>query len=173
MNEQRFWSMIEDAWKHAEGSVDARRELVKGELSEEGAADLAQQSWDAVVPALQAALEELPQDELLQFDRILERKLYDIDRDDIHEYTDGGDDGFLYCRAFIVAAGKDYYDAVSKDPSIAMMDLECEDLCYLPVRVFEARFGEIPDSGISRETGFGISGKHRAGNESASDEDED
>ena len=60
-----------------------------------------------VVPALQAALDLLPKDELLQFDRILERKLYDIDRSEIHEYTDGSDDGFLYCRGFgigIVAA---------------------------------------------------------------------
>jgi hypothetical protein len=34
-----------------------------------------------------------------------------------------------------------------------MMDLECEDLCYMPVRVFQKKFGEMPDPGISRETG--------------------
>jgi len=57
-----------------------------------------------------------------------------------------------------VAAGQDYYDAVNTDPSLAMMDQECEDLIYLPVHVYRARFGEMPESGISRETGFNKSG---------------
>ena len=110
------------------------------------------------MPALEAALEELPKDELLAFDRILERKLYEIDRSEIQEYTDGSDDGFLYCRGFIVAAGQAYYDAVNKDPSRAMMDLECEDLCYLPMRVYAEKFGDMPDSEISRETASNSAG---------------
>lgn len=170
MNEERFWAMIEDAWQGVDSSVEARRKLARGALPEEEVPELASQSSTDMVPALQAALEALPENELLQFDRILERKLYDIDRDDIHEYTDGSDDGFLYCRAFIVAAGKDYYYAVSKDPSRAIMDTECEDLCYLSVRVYQTRFGEMPDSGISRETGFGISGKHQLPGNASPDE---
>ncbi len=83
MNEERFKSMIEDAWKSVAGAADARRKLVRGELSEEEASDLALQSWRDVVPSLQIALEGLSQDELLQFDRTLERKLYDINQDDI------------------------------------------------------------------------------------------
>jgi hypothetical protein len=150
--------MIEAAWQNVEGSAAARKQLAQGELDEDGAQQLAHQSWTEAVPSLQAALEKLPKDELLQFDRILERKLYDIDRADIQEYTDGSDDGFLYARAFIVAAGQAYYEAVSKDPSRAMMELECEDLCYLPVRVYSEKFGEMPDSGISRETGFNKAG---------------
>jgi hypothetical protein len=152
MDEKRFWSMIEDAWKGVEGSAASRKQLAEGELDEEGAQRLVHQSWAEAVPALQAALEQLPKDDLLQFDRILERKLYDIDRSEIQEHTDGSDDGFLYCRGFIVAAGQAYYDAVSKDPSRAMMDLECEDLCYLSARVYSEKFGEMPDSGISRES---------------------
>ena len=77
-------------------------------------------------------LDELPADELLAFDRILERKLYHIDRAEIQEHTDGSDDGFLYARGFIVAAGKDYYEAVDANPAVAMMDMECEEMCYLP-----------------------------------------
>lgn len=158
MDDKRFWSMIEDAWRDVEGSAAARTKLGQGKLDEEGAMELAQQSLDEFVPALQAALEQLPKDELLQFDRILERKLYDIDRAEIQEHTDGSDDGFLYARAFIVAAGQAYYEAVSKDPSRAIMELECEDLCYLPVRVYSEKFGKMPDSGISRETGFNKAG---------------
>jgi hypothetical protein len=36
--------------------------------------------------------------ELTDVDRVLERRLYDIDREDIRALTDGSDDGFLYCR---------------------------------------------------------------------------
>jgi hypothetical protein len=152
MDDKRFWSMIEAAWKGVEGSHAARRQLAQGELDEDDAQQLAHQSWTEVVPALQEALEKLPKDELLQFDRILERKLYDIDRSEIQEHTDGSDDGFLYCRGFIVAAGQAYYDAVNEDPSRAIMELECEDLCYLSARVYSNKFGQIPDSGISRES---------------------
>ena len=154
MDEKRFWSMIEDAWQGVDGSAVPRKSLAEGHLDEEGAQRLMHQSWTEGVPALQAALGRLRKDELLQFDRILERKLYDIDRPEIQEHTDGSDDGFLYCRGFIVAAGQAYYDAVNRHPSRAMMDLECEDLCYLPVRVYSEKFGEeMPDSGISRESG--------------------
>jgi hypothetical protein len=153
MDEARFWSMIEDAWASVEDSAAARNKLAKGELDEESAGSLVQRSWTEMLPSLQASLERLEQDELLGFDRILERKLYDLDRPEIQEHTDGSEDGFLYCRAFIVAAGRSYYEAVNSEPSRAMMDLECEDLCYLPVRVYSAKFGEMPGSGISRETG--------------------
>src|SRR4051812_10544756 len=152
MDEKRFWSMIEDAWQDVEGAAALRTRLVRGKLGEEGAEELAQLALDGFVFALQSALERLHQAELLAFDRILERKLYDIDRADIHEHTDGSDDGFLYARGFIVAAGQAYYDAVNRDPSRAMMDLECEDLCYLAARIYLKKFGEMPDSGISRES---------------------
>lgn len=45
---------------------------------------------DIVIPTL----EKLKKADLLEFDRILERKLYEFDRADVHEHTDG-DDGFL------------------------------------------------------------------------------
>ena len=158
MDDKRFWSMIENAWRDVEGSAATRKKLAQGALDEDGATELVWQSVNEFIPALQAALERLPEDELLQFDRTLERKLYDIDRSDIQEHTDGSDDGFLYARAFIVAAGQAYYDAVKKDPSRAMTELECEDLCYLPVRVYEQKFGDMPRSEISRETGSNHAG---------------
>jgi hypothetical protein len=39
-----------------------------------------------------------------------------------------------------------------------MMDAECEDLCYLSFRVFTKKFGDMPRSDISRETGFNKAG---------------
>jgi hypothetical protein len=41
MNEQRFWSMIEDARKAVDGSAEARGKLARGELSEDDASGLA------------------------------------------------------------------------------------------------------------------------------------
>jgi hypothetical protein len=163
MDDKRFWSMIEDAWRNVGGAAAARTKLVRGELDEAGAAELADQSLLEFVPALRSALERLPEAELLAFDRILERKLYDIDRADVHEHTDGSDDGFLYARGFIVAAGQAYYDAVKKDPSRALMDVECEDMCYLSFHVYAEKFGDMPHSDISRETGSNKAGWSKSG----------
>jgi hypothetical protein len=115
-------------------------------------AEMLMESLEEVIPTLQAQLDQLSAEELLLFDRILERKLFDIDRAEIHEYTDGSDDGFLYARGFIVAVGKGYYDAVNAKPATAMMDLECEEMCYLPWHLYHDKFGEMPASGISRES---------------------
>jgi hypothetical protein len=158
MDDNRFWAMIEDAWKEVEGAAAARKKLAQGKLDEDSAYELAEQSLSDFIPALKAALEQLPKDELLAFDRTLERKLYDIDRAEIQEQTDGSDDGFLYARGFIVAAGQGYYAAVDKDPSRALMDLECEDMCYLSFHVFKEKFGDMLHSDISRETGSNKAG---------------
>lgn len=153
MDDTLFWAMIEDAWKAVGGKVKARQKLAEGKLSE-GRAEELLESLEEVVPALREALEGLSAQELLAFDQILERKLYDIDRAEIQEHTDGSDDGFLYARGFIVAAGRGYYDAVNAKPSVAMTDLECEEMCYLSAHVHQEKFGEMPEtaSGISRES---------------------
>jgi len=154
MDDTRFWAMIEAAWQTAVGGqVKPRQKLAAGKLSEEKGEEL-MEALEEVIPALRESLEQLPAPELLAFDRILERKLYDIDRAEIQEHTDGSDDGFLYARGFIVAAGKEYYDAVNAKPSVAMTDLECEEMCYLSAHVHEEKFGKFPSSsaGISRES---------------------
>lgn len=52
-----------------------------------------------------------------------------------------------------MALGRAYYDAVNATPSLALMDTEYDDICYLPCHVYEERFGDMPDSAISRESG--------------------
>jgi hypothetical protein len=151
MDEERFWSMIESAWKVVGGKSAARKKLAEGKLSDEKAEEL-MESLEEVIPALREELDKLSSAELLAFDRILERKLYDIDRAEIQEHTDGSDDGFLYARGFIVAAGRGYYDAVNAKPAVAMMDLECEEICYVSFHIYEDKFGEMPPSDISRES---------------------
>src|SRR4051794_30448035 len=151
MDDTAVWAMIEDAWKTVGGKTKARQKLAEGKLSEEKAEEL-MEAVEEVVPALREALEALTAADLLAFDRILERKLYDIDRAEIQEHTDGSDDGFLYARGFIVAAGKGYYEAVNAKPAVALMDLECEAMCYLSWHIHEEKFGPVPASGISRES---------------------
>jgi hypothetical protein len=152
MDENRFWSMIETAWGTVGGKARSRQRLAEGRLSEGGAYSLQEALEEEVVPALQEQLAGLSAEELLAFDRLLERKLYDIDRADIHERTDGSDDGFLYCRGFIVGMGRGYYEAVRANPDRAVVDAECEAMCYLSWHLYRERFGEVPPSGISRET---------------------
>jgi hypothetical protein len=151
MDETRFWAMIETAWQAVGGKTKTRQRLADGKLSEEKAEELVE-SLDEVIPALREQLDQLSSPDLVAFDRILERKLFDIDRAEVQEHTDGSDDGFLYARGFIVAAGKGYYDAVNARPAVAVSDLECEEMCYLPSQIHEEKFGPVPESDISRES---------------------
>ena len=51
MDEVRFWSMIEDAWRSSGGKVKARDKLAAGTLEEEKAAELQEAMDDDMVPA--------------------------------------------------------------------------------------------------------------------------
>lgn len=157
MDENRFWSMIEAAWTAAGGHVEVRERLAEGVDSEKLAYSL-RDARDSFISALRIELSKLKEDQLLAFDRILERKLYDIDRADIHERTDGSDDGFLYCRGFIVALGRRYYEAVSQNPDLAVLDAECEQMCYISWHLYYDRFGKMPPSDISRESCSNLAG---------------
>jgi hypothetical protein len=162
MPDGRFWSMIDDAWRAAlPAARDWRVRLIDGERSDEDDDDGAfREGLDTMVRSLENALRELPRDELVAFDRTLELFLYRIDRAEVQVHTDGSDDGFLYCRGFIVALGREYYDAIDRDPSRATMDAECEEMCYLSYHVFADRFGEqaFPRSELCRETGSNSDG---------------
>lgn len=151
MNESNFWEAIEAAWKKAGGFVEERHEIAVGSYSEESLEGVTG-ALDGMIEALRGKLSAMDKDDLLNFDRLLERKLYELDRSEIQEFTDGSDDGFLYARGFIVALGREYYEAVDANPSFAIMDAECEDLCYLSYHLYQESFGEMPESGITRES---------------------
>jgi hypothetical protein len=157
VDEAKFWSMIEAAWGGQPEEINSARAALVNENSEEGSNEEAaflvcEVAEDMVVAVLREALKQISQEDIAAFDRILERKLYDIDREDIHEYTDGSDDGFLYCRGFIVAAGQAFYDAVNADPSKAVCDAECESITYISAMLYEELYGDFPSSDICRES---------------------
>jgi len=152
-DEDMFWRLIEEAWSASAPELARKRPGIARVVSAEDAEVLGEILTTVVVPALEVMLRGLSREELTDFDRVLERKLYELDRAEVQEHTDGSDDGFLYARGFIVGMGRAHYDEVNKDPSMAIMNMEGESLCYLPSRVFEERFGgQISVSGISRES---------------------
>jgi hypothetical protein len=152
---RRFWALVEAAWAQCGAEADCARRALAARVP---GPDADVSAVDGALPVFLSALadqcRELPGGELTSLDRVLERKLYDIDRADIQVVTDGSDDGFLYARGFIVAMGKDFYDAVASDPQAAVMDAECEEMCYFFAHRYRERFGEFPEtgSGISRES---------------------
>ncbi|MEU4778704.1 DUF4240 domain-containing protein [Micromonospora sp. NPDC023633] len=161
-DEARFWALVEAAWERLGDEPAAlRRALLtrNPEADDEGV--YAIDAWlDRFLDSLRQLTAGLSSQELTDLDRVVERKLHDIDRADVHEVTDGSDDGFLYCRGHIVALGRGFYEAVTADPTVAVPDGECEAMCYFFAHPHEERFGGWPDtgSGISRESGSNPTG---------------
>ena len=161
MDEVRFWQLIDAAWQadprlqHFQAAVLTTIDSAEKQaalLQSEVAAEAAIPQEELLIETLRTRLDTLTKEELLQFDRIMECKLYAIDRADIHQFTDGSDDGFLYCRGFIVALGRDFYGAVNAKPANALVDFECYAITYLSQELFQEKFGKMPASGISRES---------------------
>jgi hypothetical protein len=97
---------MEAAW--AQCSVEAnrvRRALATRALGPDTHLSAVEGALPVFLGTLTDQCRELPGSELTSLDRVLERKLYDIDRADIQAVIDGSEDGFLYARGFIVAMG--------------------------------------------------------------------
>jgi Protein of unknown function (DUF4240) len=160
-DEARLWSLIEAAWAPLDAEVNqARQALARRTPTPDEELDgvppfsLVDEALENFLSNLAADSEDLPAEELTSLDRAVERLLYEIDRADIQEVTDGSDDGFLYARGFIVALGHDFYTAVTRNPQMAVLDAECEEMCYFFAHLHDQKFGNFPDtgSGISRES---------------------
>ena len=154
-DEARFWARVEAAWAQCSAEANrVRRALAARAPGPDTDLSAVEGALPVFLGTLADQCRQLPGGELTSLDRVLERKLYDIDRADIQAVTDGSEDGFLYARGFIVAMGRDFYDAVTSDPQVAVMDAECEEMCYFFGHLYRERFGEFPEtgSGISRES---------------------
>jgi Protein of unknown function (DUF4240) len=152
-DEALFWSLIETAWDQVGGDPSIRRKSLIERVSDDEVYAVDGYLGEFLAN-LRGVCEDLTRAELTDMDRVLERKLYDIDRADIQKVTDGSDDGFLYCRGFVVAMGRDFYEAVVTEPTVAVLDAECESMAYFFANLHHERYGRFPDteSGISRET---------------------
>ncbi len=141
MTQQNFWEIIESAWADSPELNKTRLKALKSndqELIEVLSGELEY----TILENYKKRLLALKKEELTSFIHILEERLYHIDRGEIQEYTDGSDDGFLYCRCFIVGMGEKYYNLIDKDPSQATMDAEAEMFGFSAYDVYEEKFEE-------------------------------
>ena len=138
--DDEFWDLIERAWMANEQLYNERaivlrkkdKKLVYGLESK----------MSIVMENLEQGLKTLDKEQLTRFNQFVEKKLYLIDRAEIHKYTDGGDDSFYYNRGFILALGKEYYEKINRKPRHATFDAECETICFLGYSVYEDKFNK-------------------------------
>jgi hypothetical protein len=142
MNNDFFWQTIENIWESIPELNEKRKNALKTnneDLILELSGEMCEESF---LNNFGAVLSKLNKEYLTEFIRTMEERLYNIDRDEIHEYTDGSDDGFLYCRCFIVGMGREYYEKIDKKPSEATMDAETEPVGFVAYTIYEDLFGE-------------------------------
>jgi hypothetical protein len=94
---------------------------------------------------IQSILLWFPKEDSITFDLRLDEVLERLDREDIHDVSDGSDDGFLYARFWIVSQGREYYEAALANPSTAQdaEDADNEQFYYSALRAYKALGGEV------------------------------
>lgn len=98
---------------------------------------------DQAIEPLEAALSSKAESELFAFEEVLSQKLYSIDGEEFGNNagdSGGSDDGFLYARCYVVARGREFFEAVKSNPKRMPKSIDqwCEDLLY-PHRIAWAR----------------------------------
>lgn len=139
MKEEQFWKIVEQSW---EDSPQIKKQRDEAKDNEESLEQLSYKLEEDITENYIKRLSKLGKEELTEFIHFLEERIYHIDRKEIHTYTDGSDDGFLYCRCFILGMGKDYYNSIDKNPSKAKFDLEAEGFGFSAYQVYEELFNE-------------------------------
>src|SRR5690242_1689166 len=71
---------------------------------------------------LKTILLALPAEDVCAFSLTLDDMMYALDRRNIHDVTDGSEDGFEYVRLWIISQGRKYYESVLADPPNAPED---------------------------------------------------
>ncbi len=94
---------------------------------------------------LKTVLLALPANDICAFSLTLDDMMYALDRRDIHDVTDGSDDGFEYVRLWIISRGRAYYELVVADPHHAPQwagaDEENEGSGYVAEDAYKAKVG--------------------------------
>jgi Protein of unknown function (DUF4240) len=94
---------------------------------------------------LKSELLALPAEDICAFGMTLDDMMHALDRRDIHNVTDGSDDGFEYIRLWIISRGRAYYESVVANPQNAPQwagaDEENEDFGYVAEDADKAKVG--------------------------------
>ena len=95
---------------------------------------------------LKDLLARLSREEIVAFDQRLDEVMFALDQREIHDITDGSDDGFEYVRLWIISRGQQCFESVMGDPEnaphFADDEEENEEFGYASAEAYEARFGE-------------------------------
>lgn len=118
---------------------------------------------ESALEKLTATLATLNEEQQQGFEERMAQLLYDLDgkiyADNAGQSGQSGD-GFLYCRCYVVAQGKKFYEAVLANPAKMPKSLDqwCESLLYVAQRAWveatgndEDEWGYIPS--VSYESG--------------------
>lgn len=155
-DEARLWELVEVAWARLGTEVNVVRRALAARPpgGHPDGLSVVKGAREAFAASLARQCHGLTAAELTAFDRVVERKLYDLDSVELHAVTDGSDDGFLYAQGFNVAMGRRFYYAVAADALKAVPGAELEEMCYFFAHLCHERYGKFPDtaSGISRES---------------------
>ncbi|MEK7725235.1 MAG: DUF4240 domain-containing protein [Acidobacteriota bacterium] len=141
MTEQEFWQIIELSWQDSPYLYKKRTKVLETN-DEDLLTELSEEVYETITENCKNRLQRLDRKALTAFILLSEEKLYKIDREEIHKFTDGSDDGFLYCRCFILGMGEQYFNMIDKEPAKATIDLEAEAFGFAGYEVFEEKFGE-------------------------------
>ncbi len=128
MDKDTFWKMVEKSRKGAED--------VDGQLDK-----------------LLALVQKLDPKEILEFDRNFHECINDSFRQDLWAAAyiiNGGcsDDGFDYFLGWLIAQGREYFDAALANPERAGdrvepgEEVECEEIWYIAARAYEEKTGK-------------------------------
>jgi Protein of unknown function (DUF4240) len=129
MDEEAFWSIIEQAKAEAGDDPDDQLELIKISLS------------------------ELPDEDILEFERLfyaLDARAFRADLWGAAYVINGGcsEDAFDYFRAWLIGQGREVYEnALANPDSLADLvdedsDVEFEFLLYAAIEAYEEKTGE-------------------------------
>lgn len=131
MNDELFWKLIKQS----------RRGTEDGEAQAE---------------KLTSLLAKLEPSEIVAFDELLAKRRNEAYRWDLWAVAyiiNGGcsDDGFEYFRCWLIAQGREFFEATLKNPEHAAKrievgdEAECEDLLYVAPKAYEIKTGqELP-----------------------------
>ncbi|MFB7915409.1 DUF4240 domain-containing protein [Streptomyces sp. NPDC056061] len=128
MNEDAFWQLIEECRPSA-----------------------ADPDGDLLAAALTARLANGPVADVIGFAEQLSRLLFELDRREYGDELSG--DAFLYTRAAVVAAGREVYEGVRRDPELFVPFAEdlvwAEALLRVPDNAYRCVTGDAWDRGTA------------------------
>ncbi|MEO1514445.1 MAG: hypothetical protein AAFV95_05510 [Bacteroidota bacterium] len=141
MNESVFWQVIESAWA-TYPALDATRKRAISLNQSDALQQLAIVMEQAVVPAMGIKLMALSREDLKEFIRLMEYKMYQLDTPILFQYTRLSEVCFIHARAIVIGLGKTYFDLVQRHPSKVTPFLEAEYIATLAYKVYEEQFGQ-------------------------------